>query len=858
MKRFIGIITAIILSLLYTVSASAQTNREYSDSVELLKGLGIFSGDFNKTEDNEVTRADFIKYVLNFRGIDSEQHTRNVGFYDVDELSSYSAAVNAGVSLGLVSGYDDGSFKPEESIMCEHAERVMVLALGGDKLLRTGQATEHELASKLGISLNENGQTKMTYNLLTRFLIKALSAKPLLIEIGEHKTMEYSKNDALWVYHKTKKVSGVVDANHLTGLKSVNDAAKQKGYIKLYGTQMQYDAESYSDILGKHVEAYVCMEDEEEPVIKYITETKRNKIIDLQSDMIYGSDVKFSAYNFVYENENGKETEKKLDGNTAVIYNGIAKPDYSKENISPEIGWVKLIDNNSDGKTDVLNVFNADLTLVSGKVSANADLYVITDKFNNSKYVKLNSDQLDDTEIFVNGEPGNIGNIKEDMLVIRGINGEHTVIYAYDNSITGKVESITDDELRVDGKIYKVSKSCDISAAKLNYEYRFYMDDRNFVFAFDKIGTDNELHYGYLLDYKADTESDTLNAVVLKILTDENILERFVIRDKIKVNDKNLKLEKLDELLNPNKVFSRQPIRYKLDENNNITVLHTVTKDGMLKYEGEFTGAAEYAFYADTWSQKFYQDSDTLVFYIFDDMDNCYVGGAFKNVVLNPRPYTHYFYNVDQKLNTVDMVVWKRSDTASQNAEAILPETKPIVVTQVCQMLDSDDEARNCLIGIRGSDELKVFYNDKMIQVYKDRFNEIKAGDIIYCEFDGRGNLNKIFRGFDSSRMEEYGVSNSSNTVNGIHQVVAHARKKLAYINVTEKLNNRFVKYDDGSGELDNIQKIHTSAKIYKVIKSSRGVSVSLSSYDEIMPGDKIFFDADTNTVWNLYILEYK
>lgn len=858
MKRFIGIITALILSMLCAVGANAQTAGEYSDNVELLKGLEIFSGDFDKSQDDTVTRADFIKYVLNFRGVDWEQYTKSVGFYDVDELSSYSPAVNAGVTLGLVSGYGDGSFRPEEAILCEHAEKIMVLALGGDKLLRSGRATVQSLVGEFGVSVNANGKSELTYELLSQLLKKALSAKPLVVEMGENTSLKFSESDALWVYHKTEKIKGVVTANELTGLKNAADAASRKGYIKLDGIEMQYDSDNSLDILGKHMEAYVCKEDENEPVIKYMTETKQNKITVLQSDMIYGSDSGFSAYNFVYENENGKVTEKKLDSNTCVIYNGIAKADYSKENISPKIGWVTLIDNNSDGKIEVLNVFNADLAIVSGKISGNSDVSVITDKFNSSKYIKLDSEQLDDTEIFINREPGNVGNIKEDMLILKGVNGEHTVIYAYDNTFTGKIEGISGDELRINGEIYKCSEAADISSAKLNYEYRFYTDDNNLIFAFDKIGTDNELHYGYLLDYKKDEESGEFDEIILKILTDENVLERFNIRDKIKVNDKSMKLEKIDELLNPGGAFSRQPVRFKLDENSNITELHTVTKDGMLRYEGEFTGDAEYAFYADTWSQKFYQDSETLVFCIFDDMDSCYVEGAFKNTVLNPRPYTHYFYNVDEKLNTVDMVVWKRTDTASQKAEEVLPETRSMVVTQVCQMLDSDDEAKNCIIGRRGSDEIKVFYNDKMIQVYKDRFNEVNEGDIIYCEFDGRGNLIKIFRGFDSSKMQEYGTCFSTNTVNGMHQLSGHARKKLAYLKVTEKLNNRFIKYDDGSGETDNIQKIQSAANIYKVTKSSRGVFVSMSSYDEIMTGDEIFFEADTNSVWNLYILDYK
>ncbi|MDY3927965.1 MAG: S-layer homology domain-containing protein [Clostridia bacterium] len=857
MKRFIGIIMSLIFSTLSIVGVSAEADNEYSDNVELMKGLGIFTSDFEKNEDDNVTRADFVKYVLNFRGIEADQYAQNVGFYDVDEMSSYATYVNAGVNLGFVSGFGDGTFRPEEAVICEHATKIMVAVLGGDKLVKEGLTTTAELANKFGVSVKADGKAEMTYGLLTKLLKNGLSAKPLLFEVGENNAFTFSENDALWVFHKTEKIRGIVTANDLTGLSSVNGAVNNDGYIRLGNEEMKYDADSYNDILGKQVEAYVCREDEAEPVIKYMTETNKNTVTVIQNDMIYSDDSGFSAYNFVYENENGKKIEKKLDG-AYIIYNGIAKPDYSKENISPKIGWVTIIDNNSDGKIDIVNVFNADLTVVCGTVSVNSNFTVITDKFDNSKTIRVESDKVDDTQVFINGEVSNIGNIKDGMLILKGSNGDHTIMYVYDQSFVGKVNGTHGDTLSIDSKRYKYSESANIDRLKLNMQYRFYTDDKDCIFAFDKIGSDNDLHYGYLLDYKTDNESGNLDAIILKILTDDNVLERFYVRSQIKVNDKNHKLEKLDELLNPNGIFTRQPVRYKFDENNNITLLYTVTKDGMLRYEGEFTGEAEYAFYADTWSQKFYQDRETLVFNIFDDPESCYVEGAFKNIVLNPRPYTHYFYNVDEDLNTVDMVVWKRTDAASQKAENILPETQSMVVTDVTQMLDSDDQVRDCIVCRKGSDEIKVYYNDKMIQVYKDRFNSVKAGDIIYCEFDGKGNLVKIFKGFDSSQMHNYGISNQSYTVNGQHLVVAHARKKLAYIKVKEKLNNRFIKYDEGTGIIDSIQKIQTNARIYKISKSSRGVTVSLSSYDEIMPGDEIYFDADTNSVWYLYILDYK
>ena len=60
MKRFIGIITVLVLSFFCITAVNAEG---YSDNAELMKGLEIFSGDFDKSENDKVTRADFINNI---------------------------------------------------------------------------------------------------------------------------------------------------------------------------------------------------------------------------------------------------------------------------------------------------------------------------------------------------------------------------------------------------------------------------------------------------------------------------------------------------------------------------------------------------------------------------------------------------------------------------------------------------------------------------------------------------------------------------------------------------------------------------------------------------------------------------
>jgi len=83
--------------------------------------------------DQEVNRAEALKIVLLGMGVEiNEESTAGVLFGDVSEDDWFYNYVGTAVSMGIVSGYDDNTFQPEETVNRAEAMKMLVLAGGID------------------------------------------------------------------------------------------------------------------------------------------------------------------------------------------------------------------------------------------------------------------------------------------------------------------------------------------------------------------------------------------------------------------------------------------------------------------------------------------------------------------------------------------------------------------------------------------------------------------------------------------------------------------------------------------------------------------------------------------------------
>ncbi len=78
--------------------------------------------------DKSITRAEFVCAVI--RAVGQKPDTYGNGFADVARDSVYAPYINKAVELGLVTGFEDGTFRPESSITREEAAVVLSRAFG--------------------------------------------------------------------------------------------------------------------------------------------------------------------------------------------------------------------------------------------------------------------------------------------------------------------------------------------------------------------------------------------------------------------------------------------------------------------------------------------------------------------------------------------------------------------------------------------------------------------------------------------------------------------------------------------------------------------------------------------------------
>ena len=182
----------------------------------------------------------------------------------------------------------------------------------------------------------------------------------------------------------------------------------------------------------------------------------------------------------------------------------------------------------------------------------------------------------------------------------------------------------------------------DKSRFKLNSEGTFWEND-GYILGFLKKKS-NEFNYGYFVKpylYDADDGDETL---ALLVLTAENEYERILTNERTKYNGSKKEPEDALSLFKvPTDAYRdrakyagvatvnedvnkdgyiEQVIMYSLNENGEIKELYTQNSGEELRYEGLFWSKWHnniFSFYQDTWMNKFYQDSETIAFYISND-----------------------------------------------------------------------------------------------------------------------------------------------------------------------------------------------------------------------------------------------
>ncbi len=201
---------AICLTLALTAGPAYASSSSLSSAQQTVQALGIITGDENGNLNlsGNVTRAQFAKMMIaasNYK--DSISSTaKSSPFKDVRYTHWAASYVQAAVSAGWITGYTDGTFRPDNYVKLEEAVSAVLKMLGYTSSSDfTGSFPEAQLAKYNALGLNESitkaqGQTLsrqdcmyLFYNLLgTKNKSGAYYATTLGYSVNSSGEVDYS------------------------------------------------------------------------------------------------------------------------------------------------------------------------------------------------------------------------------------------------------------------------------------------------------------------------------------------------------------------------------------------------------------------------------------------------------------------------------------------------------------------------------------------------------------------------------------------------------------------------------------------------------------------------------------------
>lgn len=579
-------------------------------ALEYLNILGICEYEESALTEN-ITRGEFAALAAIAGGYTGGDPAANV-FYDVTLDNPNASYINALAQAGITAGFSSGQFFPDDNITVGEAVTVLVRILGyGFRAESIGGYPNGYIitAERLGIlkGVSDQSRTNLTKEMAVLLIFNALDVDVMeqtsfgsdaTYEVREGKTLAYN---TFRIVH----IEGTVDAVDLTALKGENHL--KPFYTEIGGVTIYIEEGSVWDYLGYDVDAYCQYNDKDDTyVLRWITKTGRNNetVIDID-------DIENIGSGYVeYSDEDGNTKRVNYNKVAPIIYNGAATSEYFDmdmitENGALMSGTVSILDNDYDREGDVVFV-NAFTDIVVSAVDTTN--YTVYDAYNSGKRVVINT-TIDDPYTIIYSLDGmelSLGDVQTDNVLSvykskDDADQKYWRIYRSNQRVEGTITSIGGPqrrEIEVNDVVYELTDTC---LANVEGKIKAGMSVTLLLNRMGKVagmnfGSDMAMAYIIALD-SGDQDSLSGN-IQLKLLTEDSNINIYPVADKVKIDDAVYEssssesgtvtvesvLKDASTALFPNLTdeqragYYGQPIRYKLNSENQITFIDTVLK----------------------------------------------------------------------------------------------------------------------------------------------------------------------------------------------------------------------------------------------------------------------------------------
>lgn len=570
----------------------------YERASEVLSGLGIIENG-EENPQRKVTRGDFAGYLLDYMGVDYpaseaveevssavaadewawngdfvEKQSTPTEFGDVTAEHGNWNKIKTAVEYGVMSGYADGNFRPDEPVTNGEMYRILVNSLGMGVFANgeypdgyIGVAVSEGISKNVKNMISDDG---VTYRDMVVAMYNALFTQ--VYEISANGKTTRSESIFLNYAHKIYEGEGIVKSNGISSLNT--DENVSGGYYKI-GDEVYGCDKNYTSYLGYRVTFYY-KETKLDNQIVFMYPDARNKQLVVDAEDI----IDYEKPNLIYYNGDKKEKEY-LGAETYIVYNGKALLDYSTDDLKIKEGSIKFIDNDNDGKYEVAVIDSIETVYVNAVDNIEQTVYATGSNAVAVSFKEADFAVYDKQGVLRDFEAINKNSVLTLRRTLSTQGRTYINVILSTDTVTGKITGmkLRDEKITVDGVEYEVSGMFDASSLRTGTEYTFSLASDGKI-AYAKIGS--ALEYGYLIDIYTDKSGEERFAKIFAV--DENEVKDYTFGEKVTLNGKGMKTTSAvtSAAISQNGETTAQLVRFASDNNGKITQILTLGADDEL------------------------------------------------------------------------------------------------------------------------------------------------------------------------------------------------------------------------------------------------------------------------------------
>jgi len=757
-KRIISAFLTFVMTIVSVGIVMAEDTAQsiYAEDIKILKSLGFMKRISAEDENAGVTKGVFAAAIMDLIGAKAGTAETVSPFADVNSSTLYYREICLAAQYGVAHGDEMPNFEPESNITYTDAVVMLVNALGYHDYAKYNGGYPNgylKIASEIGLNknLNVGESTRLTAGMCARVLLNAGEAE--IVNVLPYRNgYKVQKGDTLfWEKHNITKSTGILEANEFTHIDSADGAGENRVIIDGTVASVYYSNESY-DYLGYNVEYYYRDNDGDLTVLYMQPRKTEVTVIDSEDINSYSDGV--ISYNI----ENRSKTMK-IGKDTSVIYNGVYTNTYFIENeksiFCPDNGEIKGIDNNGDGKIDVVSILHYENVIVS---AVNKTDKVIFDKYRATYSLDFSKAEDENYSWILTNAAGVIVNFEElkerdvisvarsmDEKVVRGVLCATTV--------TGILKQVTDDYgktvININGTEYASANANIKNIPAIGSTVTAYLD---FLGKIADVVADSATSSAYafvMRKYYDETEEEH----VLKLLMADGIKKDYKLARTVRIDGETYKDAGLDTYMDS--FADYQVILCKINTQEKITVIDTVKKDKggnndvLRSFQEDLTNLRYYSMVG-SFAEKMITGGKTVIFKIPPKISNenpdapqydytLYGVSSLPNVT--DRDLTVRGYSSDPDSVIADCVLYVEGGGSS-----VMNESSPyMVVSKIEEVLNASDEPIIQFTGYNYSGEVsyalsETYTYDKLDEIAINA-HEVKVGDVIKFSLDARGEI---------------------------------------------------------------------------------------------------------------------